>query len=333
MHFCSIGYNRKNEQPLLPLGVLIFTSYRLQSMHRKDCDMLRIVMDTAGDLVEGWAEKYDVDLIPINIIYKDKTYLQGVDMQYEDFYRLVDEEDAIPSTSQPTPYQFLDFYRRIADVGDDILSIHVTEKLSGTMDSAKQAAEELKGDYNVIPFDSASGTLSMGMMCQEARQMDREGKPLSCIIDRLAKIRSEMELVFTVDSLKYASMSGRVKHLHATLASMLNVKPIIELKDGIIEIGRKVRSRSKSIDVLVETMKRKVGEMRVRMGVVHARAPDEGSSLAEKVKAQFNVSEVLIAELTISLAVHFGPGTLGILAYPVMRGLINKSQQKRQAFS
>ena len=278
--------------------------------------MLRIVMDTAGDLVEGWAEKYDIDLIPINIIYKNKNYLQGIDMQYEDFYRLVDEEDAIPSTSQPSPYQFLEFYRRIAQVGDDILSIHVTEKLSGTMASAKQAAKELEDDYNVIPFDSASGTISMGMMCQEARQMEREGKSLNTILDRLVKIRSQMQLAFTVDSLKYARMSGRVKHLQAALASLLNVKPIIELKDGIIEMGKKVRSRSKSVDTLLETMKSKVGETKVRMGVVHARAPEEGLSLVERVKAEFNASEVLFAELTISLATHFGPGTLGVVAYP-----------------
>ena len=101
--------------------------------------MLKIVIDTAGDLPEGWARQYDIDEIPINIIHNGKTYLQGVDISYEDFYRMVDEEGAIPSTSQPTPYQFTEFYRKIAKKDDQVLSIHVTEKLSGTMASCKQA--------------------------------------------------------------------------------------------------------------------------------------------------------------------------------------------------
>lgn len=274
-------------------------------------------MDTAGDLAEGWAEEYNIDLIPINIIHKNKTYLQGIDLNYEDFYRIVEEEQSIPSTSQPSPFQFLEFYRFIAKPGDDILSIHVTDKLSGTMDSARQAAAELKGDYNVIPFDSATGSICMGMMCTEARQMERDGKSLSAILKRLEKIRNKMELVFTVDSLKYARMSGRVKHLQAALASLLNVKPIIELKNGNIEMGEKVRSRSKSIKALIEKMKSKVGETKVRMAVVHARAFEEGQDLLEKVKAQFNASEVIFSEITISLAAHFGPGTLGLAAYPI----------------
>ena len=123
--------------------------------------MLKIVLDSAGDLPEGWQEEFSIDIIPINIIHNGKTYLQGIDMKYEDFYQLVENEGAIPSTSQPTPYQFTEFYRQIAKPGDKILSIHVTERLSGTMASAKSAAQELSGEYTIQPFDSASGTLVM----------------------------------------------------------------------------------------------------------------------------------------------------------------------------
>lgn len=279
--------------------------------------MLRIVMDTAGDLPNGWQEDYQIDLIPINIIHQGKNYLQGIDLGFEDFYQLVESSNILPSTSQPTPYQFSEFYRKIANPGDTVLSIHVTEKLSGTMSSAKTAAEELKGEYNIIPFDSASGTLSMGMMAKEAREMDREGKSLDEILERLSFIREKMELVFTVDDLKFAQMSGRIKHLQAALASLLNVKPIIELKDGIIEMGEKVRSRAKSIDKLLAKMKKKFGDQRVVMGVVHARDKEAGQELLRKVIEQFNCAEVVLADISISLAAHFGPGALGIVGYPV----------------
>jgi DegV family protein with EDD domain len=278
--------------------------------------MLKIVMDTAGDLPDGWKEEYDIDLIPINIIHKEKTYLQGIDISYEDFYKLVEDEGAIPSTSQPTPYQFIEFYRSVATKKDQILSIHVTGELSGTMDSAIQAAQDLKGEIQVTTFDSASGTLAMGMMAKEARVLDRNGKSLSEIIERLTEIREQHKLVFTLDTLKFARMSGRIKHLQAALASLLKVKPIIELKKGSLEMGEKVRSRAKAIDLLLSKLEKEFGDQRIMVGVVYARDKQAGIDLLQTVISRFNCAEAILGELSISLAAHFGPGTLGLTAYP-----------------
>lgn len=279
--------------------------------------MLKIVLDTAGDMPEGWQEKYDINLIPINIIHKGKNYLQGIDISYEDFYQLVEKEGAIPSTSQPSPHQFIEFYRKIANKKDKILSIHVTGALSGTMASCNQAADELKGELNVTPFDSKSGTVLMGMMAKDARVMDRNGKSLSEIIKRLEEIREQHRLVFTLDTLKFARMSGRIGNLSAALASLLNVKAIIELKDGKLDMGEKVRSRSKSVDLVFNKIKKTFGDQRVMAGVVYARDKQSGIDLLQRVIEGFNCEEAIMGELSISLAAHFGPGTLGIAAYPV----------------
>jgi len=278
--------------------------------------MLKIVIDTAGDLPEGWAARYEIDEIPINIIHNGQTYLQGVDISYEDFYKLVEEEGAVPSTSQPTPYQFTEFYRKIAGKNDQVLSIHVTEKLSGTMASCRQAAEELKGEVEVIPFDSASGTLIMGMMAKEARILDRAGTSLEAILARLEEIREQHRLVFTLDTLKFASMSGRVKHLQAALASLLKVKPIIELKKGTLEMGEKVRSRAKSIELLLKKMEKAFGDQKLIIAVAHARDKENGTKLLKTIIERFNCAEAILGEISISLAAHFGPGTLGVAAYP-----------------
>jgi DegV family protein with EDD domain len=278
--------------------------------------MLRIVLDSAGDLPEGWQEQYSIDIIPINIIHGGKTYLQGVDMNYDDFYRLVENEGAIPTTSQPTPYQFTEFYRRIADAGDDILSIHITEKLSGTMASARMAAQELSGEFNIHPFDSASGTLVMGMMAKEARMMERSGKTIDEIIARLEQIRKQHRLIFTLDTLKYASLSGRIKHLQAALASLLKIKPIIELRNGTLEMGEKVRSRSQSIEILLKKMEKEFGDKRLIVGIAYARDKEAGTKLLKEVIERFNCAEAILGEISISLAAHFGPGTLGFTAYP-----------------
>jgi DegV family protein with EDD domain len=280
--------------------------------------MLRIVMDTAGDLAPGWEQEYQVDQIPINIIHGDKSYLQGIDLKYEDFYNLVDSSGSIPSTSQPTPYQFLEFYRKIAKKGETVLSIHVTEKLSGTMVSAREAAKELEGEINVVPFDSASGTICMGMMCKEARLMDRAGASMEEILKRLDFIRRNMQLVATLDTLKYARLSGRVKYLQATLASILQVKAIMELKDGLIEVTEKARSRSKAIDRVLSIMENKISGRKINVAVVHARDAQSGQELLQKVIQRFDCAEASLSELSISLAAHFGPGAVVLVAYPLM---------------
>ena len=279
--------------------------------------MLKIVMDTAGDLAPGWEQEFQIDLIPINIIHGEKSYLQGIDLKYEDFYALVDSSGIIPSTSQPTPYQFVEFYRKIAKKDETVLSIHITEKLSGTMASAREAAKELKGEINVVPFDSASGTISMGMMCKEARLMDRAGSSMEKILKRMEFIRRNMQLVATLDTLKYARLSGRIKYLQAALASILQVKPIMELKDGIIEMTEKARSRSKAIDRVLSIMENKLSGKKINAAVVHARDPQSGQELLQKVIQRFDCAEASLSELSISLAAHFGPGTVVLVAYPV----------------
>jgi DegV family protein with EDD domain len=243
--------------------------------------------------------------------------LQGIDMKYEDFYNMVDSSGTIPTTSQPTPYQFVEFYRKIAKKGDTVLSIHVTEKLSGTMTSANEAAKELQGEMNIVPFDSASGTISMGMMCKEARQMDRIGASLQEILKRLDFIRRNMQLTATLDTLKYARLSGRVKYLQAALASILQVKAIMELKDGVIEVTEKARSRAKSIELVLSIMEKKLAGKKINAGVVHARDAQSGQDLLQKVLQRFDCAEASLSELSISLAAHFGPGALVLVAYPV----------------
>ena len=137
--------------------------------------MLRIVADTAADLPVAWIRDYVVDLIPLNIHFGEKKYLQGIDLTDHEFYQLANETGKIPKTSQPSPAQFVDFYRKAGLAGDTVLSIHVTGKLSGTLASAERAAKELAGEMHIIPFDSGCGSAGQGYMCKEARLLERNG--------------------------------------------------------------------------------------------------------------------------------------------------------------
>src|SRR4030042_3995434 len=156
--------------------------------------MLKIVMDSAGEIPDDWRSEYEVEVIPVNIQFENKTYQQGVDLSNDDFYRLADSTGVIPKTSQPTPQQFVEFYKRIAQAGDTILSLHVTSKLSGRFNSSLLAAQELKNKLNVIPFDSGSGSAALGFMCKEVRQLDRAGASLQAIMSRLNEIRESVNV-------------------------------------------------------------------------------------------------------------------------------------------
>jgi len=279
--------------------------------------MIKIVMDSAGEIPEEWRSEYEVEVIPVNIQFENKTYQQGVDLSNDDFYRLAGSTGVIPKTSQPTPQQFIDFYRRIAQAGDTILSLHVTGKLSGTFNSAVIAAQELKDKLKVIPFDSGSGSAALGFMCKEVRQLERAGATLQAILARLEVIRKNVNVVLTLDSLDYAQRSGRVKALPAAIAALIKIKPIIILRDGALDMKEKVLTRQRSISRIVEIIHDRVDDSLVNVAVVHSQSLQAAKQLMERVKETLHVNELILSELSIGVAANLGPGTIGIIAYPV----------------
>lgn len=278
--------------------------------------MLRIVTDGAADILPEWQKEFGIDIIPVNILFGEKSYLQGVELDNEGFYKLVEESKRIPKTSQPSPHQFVEFYRKVAQKGDTILSIHITAKLSGTYTSAVSAAEELKGEFNIIPIDSAVGSLGIGLLCREARKLERAGKSVDEIVKYIEDTKYNVRVILTLDTLEYAKMSGRVKTLQAALASVLNVKPIAILRNGDLNMAERVRTRKAALDRVIEIAKEEFGDKPVYLAVVHARDPKSGQGLLDEAKKHFNHKETMMSELAISIAANLGPGTVGLIVYP-----------------
>jgi DegV family protein with EDD domain len=279
--------------------------------------MLKIVMDSAGEIPDEWRKEFNVEVIPVNIQFENKTYQQGIDLSNDDFYRLADSTGVIPKTSQPTPQQFIELYKKIAQASDTILSLHVTSKLSGTFNSAVMAAQELKDRLKIIPYDSGSGSAAIGFMCKEARQLDRAGATLQAILNRLDEIRRDVNIVLTLDTLEYARRSGRVKKLQATLAALINIKPIIILKDGALDMKERVRTRQRALSRVLEIIHERVDDRLVNVAVVHSQSLDTAKQLLQKVNETLHVNELILSELSIGVAANLGPGTIGIIAYAV----------------
>jgi DegV family protein with EDD domain len=280
--------------------------------------MLRIVTDGAADMPPAWEQEFDIQVIPVNIRFGEKTYLQYAELDNAGFYKMVDETKTIPKTAQPSPHQFVEFYEKVARPGDTILSIHVTSRLSGTYASAVQAAEEVKGRFEVLPLDSMVGSVAIGFMCREARKMDRQGKSPQEIVRSLEGVRGHIRAVFTLDTLEYARMSGRVGAMQAALASLMNVKPIAVLKGGVLTMADKVRTRKASIARIIAMGEAEFGQTPIYLGVLQANDPTSGEALMREARPHFNVvGEPVLSDLSISVAANLGPRTVGLVLYPV----------------
>jgi DegV family protein with EDD domain len=279
--------------------------------------MLRIVTDGAADMPPAWEKEFDIQVIPINIRFGEKTFLQYVELDNAGFYRMVDETKTIPKTAQPSPHQFVEFYKKVAQPGDTILSMHITSKLSGTYTSAVLAAEEVKGTYNVMAMDSKVGSWGIGVMCRDARKMDRLGKTPEEIFKTMEDVRERIRIILTLDTLEYAKMSGRVGAMQAALASLMNVKPIAVLNEGVLAITEKVRTRKASINRIISLGEEAYGKNPVFLGVLQANDQAAGEALLEEARGHFEVvGDPVLSDLSISVAANLGPGTVGLVLYP-----------------
>jgi DegV family protein with EDD domain len=279
--------------------------------------MIQIVTDSACDLPDELYQKHHITVVPINIQFGTETYQDGVTIDRPSFFAKIKELGVLPATSQPSAGQFEQCYRRLAAQGvDDVISIHVTGKLSGTLQSSEMAREMVADEIRVHSFDSASGSSAQGFMALEAARMAEQGRSVREILAHLEVIRSRISLVLTLKDLRYAQMSGRIGRLQGSLASLLNIKPVVVLKDGQIDVAEKVRTMRRAIDRMVEIVVEQVGaSARVNLAAVHAEAPEEGRLLLERARSMFHCQETFLANLTTTLVVHFGPGTLGLIAY------------------
>lgn len=281
---------------------------------------MRIVMDDAGDVPADLVEELNIELVPVNIAFGTEEYLTRITMDRESFYRKVKEVGShnFPKTSQPTPYQFTETYKEILAAGEnEILTVTVGRKLSGTYDSAEAAAKELDGEATFHLFDSMSGSAAQGYMVIEAARMAKQGANYEAIVTHLRKMRANQSVVFLIDNLEYAVKGGRISSWRSTMASLLNIKPIMKLEDGVIVEAGKVRTYKKALDSIVEFVHQKTGDQNCRVAYIHAGAPEKIADLKSRANAELTIDEEIITDMAVSVAINLGPGALGIVAMPI----------------
>ncbi len=280
---------------------------------------MRVVMDDTGDILPSMAQKHRIHIIPINIHFGTEEYLSGVNLSRAEFYEKTKTVGAhnFPKTSQPNPYQFREVYEQIlADGEEEIMTVVVSEKLSKTYESAIQASKELTNRGRFHVHDSLSGSAGQGFQALEAARMAEQGATTQEIIRRLEQMSQEQVIYLMIDNLEYAVKGGRVSSLQSFMASLLNIKPIMQLNDGLIVPASRVRTRKKALSELLDLVKARVGSRKIKLAVVHANAPAEAQELLENAGQMFNATEKVFVDLTLPVAINLGPGALGVIAIP-----------------
>lgn len=274
-----------------------------------------VVTDSAASIPRKMEEQYRVSVVPIWIQAGNRTYREREDISNQEFYGMMKGEE-IPSTSSPPPGEFIKVYRQLAARFKEILSIHITAKGSATYQAARMASEFVK-EAKVTVYDSGTVSMGTGFLVLEAARAAMDGLKVEDIIPRLDAIKARMHAFVAIPTLQCLRKSGRVSQGQAILGSILSVKLVLEIKDGILKVVDKVRKYPRALERILDLACAAAGNAPSRVAVMHANCQEEAVKLCQKVKERINVKELVVGEVGASLAVHGGPGMTGIVLYTV----------------
>ncbi|GAB6610724.1 DegV family protein [Bacillus cereus] len=283
-------------------------------MEREEYNMqkIKIVTDSTADLSQEVIEKYDIHVLPLSISVNGQTYLDRVDLQPDEFIEEMIKSEELPKTSQPAMGTFVEMYDKLGEDGSEVLSIHMTSGMSGTVATANSAASMT--DTKVTVVDSQFITHALAYQVIEAAKMANEGHSLEEIVKRVDEVRKNTRLYVVVDTLENLVKGGRIGKGKAFIGSLLNIKPIASLEDGVYNPVTKVRSQGQIVKTLAKLFEEDTaGKVVKAVAIPHAKA----IPLAENVKAAvekvsgFAQSEIFFTTPIIST--HTGPGAIGFM--------------------
>jgi DegV family protein with EDD domain len=273
-----------------------------------------IVTDSTAYLPREITKQYNISITPLSVIWGNDIYQDGVDMLPEQFYKRLANSKTMPTTSQVTPAVMISAFQSLLDQGCDVLGIFVSSKISGTFQSAVQAREMIMGaEKKVALVDSLGTTMAMGMPVLTAARAAQAGENLvEC--QKIAQHACENSgVLFVVETLEFLRRGGRIGGAQALLGAALNIKPILELRDGKIEAAGKVRTKQKAIRHVLELAAERIHDKApVRLAVTHANSEADALSLLESARTELDPIETFCCPLSPVIGTHAGPGTVAL---------------------
>ena len=277
-----------------------------------------VVVDSSSCLPPELRERWQIYVVPHELIFEERSYEDGVDIGPAEFYRLLQKNHTVPTTSSPTPAKFLKVFHSASSVAESVVCITLSSNYSATYDSASVAAQMAETELPGCPIkvvDSRAAAGAEGLIDLEAAKAADRGADLEQVMSRVDELIPKVNLLAFLDTLYYLKKSGRVPRIAAWAGSLLGIKPLTELRLGEARMVEKPRSRARATDRLVSITKDRVQDRPVHMNVMHAHAAADAEALCQRIGNEFNCEELFISEFTPVMGAHLGPGLLGLAFY------------------
>ncbi|MGJ0847737.1 DegV family protein [Tissierella praeacuta] len=272
---------------------------------------IKIVTDSTAYITKEYAERENITIVPLNYVFGEETGKDPFPGEFDEFYNKLENTKLFPSTSQPAVGEFLDAFNKAFSEGyDEIIAILLSSKLSGTFNSAMLAKDML--EYKKITIiDSLTTVSNMKFLVEDAVEMVKQGKTSDDIEIYLNTKKTNINIYLTTDTLEYLRRGGRLSTVQATLGNLLNIKPIIELKDGELKLLEKLRGRNKVISAIIDRIPSNVN----KIGICHVLNKEDAEKIKDLLKEKFPNAIIIIDELGPVIGSHLGPKGIGVCFY------------------
>lgn len=275
---------------------------------------IKIVTDSTMDMSVEMAEKLGIVIVPLSVSINGETYLDRFEINPAEYIEVMKNSEELPKSSQPSTGAFLEVYDQLGEEGYEVISIHMTGKMSGTVRSAESAAQMTKTKVTVI--DSKFISIALQFQVKEAALMANQGRSMEEIVERLDKIREHTKLYIMVDTLENMVKGGRIGKGKAFIGSLLNIKPIASLEGAEYNPVAKVRSHSQVVKYLTKQFSEDVKGKTIRgAGIVHAEAHELSTKIKDAIYELTGYNDISIDYTGPTISTHTGPGALALMYY------------------
>lgn len=286
---------------------------------------VRIITDSTADLPQELVERYGITVVPLKVFFGPVCYQDGIDLTKEEFFRRLASSKELPTTSQPTPAEFAEVYRPLMEEGAETVSIHISSLMSGTVRSAQLARTMLNYEKLEI-IDSRTVSVVLGMIVLSAARAARAGYSKDEVVALVQSIIAGHKIFFMVDTLEYLQRGGRIGKAQAFLGTVLNVKPVCTIKDGVIHPQEKVRGRNKALARMVQLLSGAFKDEAVFCFMTHGNDPEGLEYTRGLVLEHLNCTELVECQMGSVVGTHAGPGIQGVAVCRI--GLMQPEERK-----
>ena len=279
---------------------------------------VQVITDSTADIPKDLVEELGISIVPLKVHLGNESFLDSINITPAEFYQRLQQAEEMPTTSQPSPIDFVEVYREAAKDGEtDILSIHLSSSLSGTFQSALLAQSMVEDEFKVTVIDSKTASFGIGMIVVEVARAAKEGKSLDECVAIAQRMIENHQVYFLVDTLEYLQKGGRIGKASALVGSLLNIKPILSINsEGEVCPKDTARGKNKATGRVFDLLKQDAPNGLERVAVLYSNNREEADTWVARIKDEFEMDQVYLAEIGPVIGAHAGPGTLAIISLP-----------------